>query len=135
MPGLRTVRTSSILRTPSNPTQPKRAPHPSPSPSASASTSTTIPQSPIQEALRRIAPAVDAIKGRAPVLRDQAKEHWKKAGAGTKWAAAGALVFLGGMYFLSGDDGSSDPVLGRPNPADRAYLSRIPTSKLVSGWM
>ena len=52
-----------------------------------------------------------------------------------KWAAAGAAGLLGWLYFLSGDDGSSDPVLGRSNPADVDILSRVPTSRVISGWM
>ncbi|KLT43686.1 FAD-linked oxidoreductase [Cutaneotrichosporon oleaginosum] len=51
------------------------------------------------------------------------------------WGGAAAFVVLGTVWFLSGDDGSDDPILGRPNPADVAYLSRLPTSKLISGWI
>jgi len=51
------------------------------------------------------------------------------------WTAAGVVGLLGTVYFLSGDDGANDPVLGRPNPADVDMLSRVPTSKLISGWM
>lgn len=63
--------------------------------------------------------------------------HWFHSNGSNKakWGVAGGALVLGGMYFLSGDDGSSDPVLGRPNPADRVYLASVPTSKLVSGWM
>ncbi|WVO24465.1 uncharacterized protein IAS62_005833 [Cryptococcus decagattii] len=52
-----------------------------------------------------------------------------------QWAiglSAGALLLGGGLALRGEDD---DPILNRPNPADRQALSKIPTSRLVGGWI
>lgn len=65
--------------------------------------------------------------------RDRSKDrHHLRIGTGV---AVAALVGSG-ILFLRKDDGSaSDPVLGRPNPADKAAIALTPTTKLLSGWM
>ncbi|OXC67829.1 hypothetical protein AYX13_03724 [Cryptococcus neoformans] len=58
-----------------------------------------------------------------------------QASTNTQWAiglGVGALL-LGGGLALRGEDG--DPILNRPNPADRQALSKLPTSRLVGGWI
>lgn len=114
---------TALLRTPPTATQPER----------NAQPTATSPAARFQQALSSVGSTVDSFKQRLP---DTLKEYkFERPSRGVVWGAAGATVLLGGMWLLSGDDGSDDPVLGRPNPADRAYLSQVPTSKLISGWM
>jgi hypothetical protein len=114
---------TALLRTPPTPSQPER----------SAQTAAPPASFKLQDAIAKLGASVESAKQHLP---DSVKQYdFKRPSRGAMWGGAAALVVLGGVYFLSGDDGSKDPILGRPNPADRAYLSRQPTSKLISGWM
>lgn len=81
---------------------------------------------------------VETIKGALARLRPQwcsTRVYYRDHHRFIKRAVGGALAAGAIAYFLSGDDGKNDPMLGRPNPADVQVLSRVPLSKLVSGWM
>lgn len=98
------------------------------------STTKTWPSAPEESRVTASQAAGDAWAKVQPALR-KAQEYTRKHPRKVYGALGGVLLAGGIMYFLSGDDGRNDPILGRPNPADVAFLSRVPTSKLISGWM
>lgn len=95
-----------------------------PADTSAHSVTTPAPTETVKNALASLRPHWDR-------TRDHARNHPRLV----KGAASGALAGAALAYFLSGDDGKNDPMLGRPNPADVDALSRVPLSKLVSGWM
>lgn len=90
-------------------------------------TNTSSVMSSLLDSARAVAAETSSILSQA---RESARTHKRAV-----WGVAGGAVLLAAVYFLSGDDGSDDEMLGRPNPADIAVLSRLPTAKLISGWM
>lgn len=117
----RSLNTTTSLRTPPEPSQPER----------SAQSAAPAPFK-LHDAITGLGESLESARQRLP---DVKQYGFRRPSGRAMWGGAAAVVILSGVWSVSGDDGSSDPLVGLPNPADRACLSRVPSSKLLSGWV